>query len=156
MNKLLLTIFCLFVLPVFAQVPVKKDATLKSDLLSPVPLREAQHEDVDEIFQVLEKHISGGSARSLIGFVGSQIFLDMAGGKQGYFSSNQALPLLENFFVQHKPLSFKFTSVNQRAPSPFATGKLEYQNKGKKESTHVYVALTKRDSLWVMTQFTIY
>ena len=156
MKKLLLTIFCFLAVQAVAQVPVKKDDKLQRIFFQSTPRVEEQREGVSEVFHELEKFIADGAVKPLVGYIGSQVYLDMSGGDHGYFSSNQALSLLESYFVQRKTVSFKFLNVNQRAPSPFATGKLEYLYKGSKESAQVYVALTKRDSLWIMTQFTIY
>lgn len=156
MKKLLPVIVCFLVVQAVAQTPFKKSEALKRNLLPSAPAVQEQREGVSEVFNELEKLIAGGEVRQFVGYIGSQVYLDVSGGSHGYFSSNQALSLLENYFAQRKPQSFTLLNVNQRAPSPFATGKLEYVYKGNRESAQVYIALSQRDSLWLMTQFTIY
>ncbi|HEY4613400.1 MAG TPA: DUF4783 domain-containing protein [Bacteroidota bacterium] len=156
MKALFAIIFCALLASAVAQVPAKKEDKLKGSLLQLTHRAAVQRDAVDSIFGRLEKHIAEGAARPLVGFIGQQVFIDVSGSAQGYYSSNQALSMIESYFAQRKPLSFTFSSVNQRAPSPYATGRLTYQYKGNRESAQVYVALTKRDSLWQMTQFNIY
>ncbi|MCI0706652.1 MAG: DUF4783 domain-containing protein [Ignavibacteriae bacterium] len=156
MKKLLPVILCFVAAQVGAQTPLKKDNRLQNNFLQSAPVVQEQREGVSEVFEELEKLIAVGEVRSLVGYIGSQVYLDVSGGSHGYFSSNQALSLLESYFAQRKPQSFALKSINQRAPSPFATGTLDFVYKGNRETAQVYIALSQRDSLWLMTQFTIY
>ncbi len=115
-----------------------------------------EQEEPKAVFQKLEKNIAAGSLRLFTSFIGPQVYIDVTGGGSGYYSSNQAMSLLQSFFAQRKPLSFKFSSVNHLAPSPYATGRLTYLYKGTRESAQVYVALKQLDSKWVVSQFNIY
>lgn len=138
-----------------AQVPTSKlDDKAKGEKLQALPLE--QQEELKAVFQKLEKNIATGAIRSIMGFIGPQVFIEVTGGENGYYSSNQAVSLLQSFFAQRKPLSFNFSNVNHRTPSPYATGRLTYLYKGIRESAQVYIALKQHDSKWVLSQFNIY
>ena len=156
MKTLLVTILCCCAVHAVAQIPAKREDNFRRNLVPAQPKSEVRQEGVEEAFGEIEARIAKGDIQSLLVYLGSQVYMDMSSGDHGYFSSNQSLSLLESYFSQHKPVSFKFVTVNQRAPSPFATGKLEFISKGSKESAHIYIALTRRDTAWKMTQFTVY
>lgn len=156
MKSLLLLIWLIAITPLLAQVPASK---LKLDERTDTSLRlppDRQAVDVQGHFLELEKSIATGSLNILLGMIGQQVFIDIVGGERGYFSSNQAASLLQSFFAQRRPIAFTFSSVNQRAPSPYATGRYTFVHRGTRESVQVYVALTRQDARWVISHFNIY
>lgn len=153
---MLLLIGPVAVIPLLAQVPVTKfQLNERTDTSQRLPL-DRQAIDVKEHFLELEKGIATGSLSSLLGMVGQQVYIDIAGGERGYVSSNQAASLLQSFFAQRKPIAFTFSTVNQRAPSPYATGRYTFLHRGTRESVQIYVALTRQDSRWVISHVNIY
>lgn len=152
----LLAIFLCIGAETFTQVPASK-------FDKKVDRERAQANSIDQradklstAFQRLEKNLAQGSVQSLGGFIGAQIFISISGGEYGYFSSNQAVSLLQSYFVQRSPVSFKFSTVNHRAPSPYAIGRLTYLYRGTRETAQIYIALKQIDSQWVVAQLNIY
>jgi hypothetical protein len=84
------------------------------------------------------------------------VYLNIRGAESGYFSANQAHYVLQNFFNQHKPVSFSFTSYGESGGSPYATGRGSINVKGNREFIQIYVSLAKFKDRWVIGQFNIY
>jgi hypothetical protein len=156
MNKILLLIFSLLAVYAFAQTPPAKLRLNGRTDTSRMPPKDQHAVEVEDIFAELERSIASGSVRTMVGMLSQQVYLDIAGGERGYFSSNQATSLLLSFFAQRKPLSFSFSSFNHRPPTPYATGRLTYLHKGSRESVQVYVVLTRLNATWVVSHFNIY
>ncbi len=156
MKRVLLLIWLVAVSPLLAQVPASK-LQLHERTDSSHRLRfDSQVIDVQEHFMTLEKDLASGSMNSLVRMMGQQVYIEIAGGERGYFSSNQAVSLLQNYFMQRKPVAFAFSSVNQRAPSPYATGRYTFAHRGARETVQIYVALARQDHRWVITHVNIY
>jgi hypothetical protein len=154
--KSMLLIWLVAVLPLLAQAPTSKlQRNELPDTSQRLPL-DRQAVDVRGHFLELEKGLAAGSVSFLLGMIGQQVYIDIVGGEQGYFSSNQAASLLQSFFAQRRPIAFTFSSVNQRAPSPYATGRYTFLHRGTRESVQIYVALTRQDSRWTISHFNIY
>lgn len=151
-----LLIWLVAVIPLLAQVPASKlKLNERTDTSSRLPL-DRQTVDVQGYFLELEKGIATGSVSILLSMIGQQVYIDIAGAERGYFSSNQAASLLQSFFAQRRSITFTFSNVNQRAPSPYATGRYTFLYRGTRESVQIYVALARQDSRWVISQFNIY
>lgn len=111
---------------------------------------------VSSLFEEIEKGIRSGSITELSERLGAQVFVNIPGGENGYFSSNQTVSVLQNYFAHRKPLSFSFTRLNANVANPYATGRLSYMYKGSKEAAQIYVSLSPHGSRWVIGQFNIY
>ncbi len=153
--RLLVICFCL-VTEAHAQIPASrfdKNIVRERAQANSVDLR---GDVLSAAFQRLEKNLAEGTVQSFEGFIGPQIFMSISGGEYGYFSSNQAVSLLQSYFVQRSPVSFKFSTVNHRAPLPYAIGRLTYLYRGTRETAQIYIALKQIDSQWVVAQVNIY
>ncbi len=114
-----------------------------------------QTSDAATMLQKIEKGIERGSVSEFSPFFSSQVYLSFL-GQEGYYSSNQTTSVLQNYFQTMKPLSFSFSSYQDKGNNPYATGRLTYALKGTRESAQVYVSLARQESKWVITQFNIY
>lgn len=113
------------------------------------------HQVEIELFPNLESAIREGDINAISTYLGSQTYFSLSNGVNGYYSNNQAYYILEDFFKIYKVTSFRFTQVNKDKNSPYATGIYNYDNKGKRNSAQVYIALKKVGTNWKITQFTI-
>lgn len=107
------------------------------------------------IFNNIESAISQGNVSALSGYLTSQTYLSLSNGIRGYFSSNQAYYVLEDFFKIYNVTSFRFNNLNSAESTPYATGVYNYEYRGKRNSVQVYISLNKIGKNWKITQITI-
>lgn len=88
--------------------------------------------------------------------LGEIISIAIGSSERGYFSMNQAVSVLSEYFSGRKSVSFEFSRIYEKGPTPYATGRLVYIQKGNQESAQVYVSLIRQKSRWVINQFNIY
>jgi hypothetical protein len=111
------------------------------------------------IVEVLKKVEFGLQANSIEKFkneLGEIVSITISSGEQGYYSANQALSVLANYFSERQLKSISFSTICEKGAMPYATGRFIYIQKGTRKSAQVYVSLTRQDSLWVISQFNIY
>ncbi len=118
--------------------------------------RDLELSNTEKIFQKIEKCILSGDQAGFEKEIGNIISITIGSGEHGYYSSSQAVSVLTNYFSSKKPIYFKFTKINNSEPSPFATGRFIYVQKGIQGSVQIYISLTRQDSKWVVNQFNIY
>lgn len=99
--------------------------------------------------------ISSGNVSEISGYLNTQTYLSLANGISGYYSSNQAFYVLEDFFNIYKVTAFNFQSVQTSGNMPYATGVYRYYFRGKKDSANVYISLKEIGDTWKITQITI-
>ena len=107
------------------------------------------------IFNNIEIAISKGNTSALSGYLASQTYLSLSNGIRGYYSSNQAYYVLEDFFRIYNVSSFRFDNLNSAEDTPYATGIYNYEYKGKRNSAQVYISLNRFGKSWKITQITI-
>lgn len=110
---------------------------------------------VSRVFEKIEAGISSGNVDILSGYLSSQTYLSLTNGIGGYYSSNQAYYVLEDFFRDYKATGFKFGSIQSNNGSPFATGIYRYHFKGMKGSAQVFISLKRSAENWKITQISI-
>ena len=123
---------------------------------TPQAKESTQTDEVRSLFNSVEAALVAGNTRSLSPLFAKQVSMTLRGSESGFFSSAQALTILKNFFSSRKPAQFSFSKLNEAAPHPYATGRLDFVSRGSKESVQVYVSLALQDSAWVISQFNIY
>jgi hypothetical protein len=99
--------------------------------------------------------ISSGNVSEISAYLNTQTYLSLANGISGYYSSNQAFYVLEDFFNIYKVTSFNFQSIQANGNMPYATGIYRYYFRGKKDSANVYISLKEIGDTWKITQITI-
>jgi Domain of unknown function (DUF4783) len=116
----------------------------------------AQASDARVLFHMIENGIKAGDVARFSHNFDRQIFVNITSGENGYFSSGQATSLLQHFLGTRKVVSFTFSRVSDKGPTPYATGRLVSIYRGTLESSQVYVSCSWQSSGWVIGQFNIY
>jgi len=109
-----------------------------------------------KLFAVVEQSIVHSSLSSVSTHFAQQVFVNMPGGESGYFSANQTVSILQRYCSSRTSLALEFSRFNDIGSTPFATGRLIFISRGRRESAQVYVSLRFQDSRWVINQFNIY
>jgi hypothetical protein len=152
-------ILLLCVAGVLAQSQVRTDGR---DRLYPTLLdkgsrvADAQTEKIQALFKSVETGILGGDIAKFSRHFDKQIFVNISSGESGYFSSEQAASLLQHYLTTRKVVSFKFSRINDKGLTPYATGRLVSIYRGIQESAQVYVSCSLEAKEWVIGQFNIY
>lgn len=107
------------------------------------------------IFSEIENGFAEGSVDRISNLFNAQTYFSLSNGVSGYYSSNQAFYILQDFFKIHQVISFRFSKIYSDANYPYATGSYFYEHKGKRESAKVFVALKRIGSNLKITQITI-
>ncbi|MDR3609876.1 MAG: DUF4783 domain-containing protein [Ignavibacteriaceae bacterium] len=102
----------------------------------------------------IENSIAKGNINALFKNLSPLTYFSLTNGIRGYYSSNQAYYILEDFFKIYQVISFRFHSLQSEDGNPYATGIYFYQYKGKRESSQVYVSLKNTGKSWKITQIT--
>lgn len=107
------------------------------------------------IFNEIESGIKESDVKKISKYFGQQTYFSFSNGINGYYSNNQAFYVLEDFFNLYKVISFKFDYIKTDKNNGHATGNYNYDNKGQRSTSKVYISLKKIGSDWILTQFTI-
>ena len=107
------------------------------------------------IFDEIEAGMSSGKASTITSFLSGQTYLSLSNGVNGYYSSNQAYYVLEDFFKIYKVISFKLQSINTDENIPYATGYYYFDYRGKRGTARVYISLSRIGKNWKISQLTI-
>lgn len=114
-----------------------------------------QSEMPKTIFGKIEEGIAIGDVDKFSSMLSSRTYLSLSNGVTGYYSSNQAFYILQDFFRINKPVSFRFLSMNEKADNPFATGFFKYESKGVRGNAQVYITLIQIGNNWKISLITI-
>ncbi len=117
---------------------------------------DTQSQKVQELFKLIESGLLEGDIAKFSRRFDKQIFVNISSGENGYFSSEQAASLLQHYMSTRKVLSFKFSRLNDKGMTPYATGRLVSIYRGTQESAQVYVSCSQQNKEWVIGQFNIY
>ena len=107
------------------------------------------------IFQEIENGIVESDVSKIARYFSEKPYLSFSNGVTGYYSSNQAYYVLEDFFNIYKVISFKFDYKKNDDPDSYATGIYYYESNGKRDSAKVYITLSKIGDNWFITQISI-
>ena len=146
MKKLLIFIFILF----GSQVFFAQENSLKQNLNSN-SVNSAAYGILDDI----EKGISNTQTSDISPHLTSQIYLSFINGISGYYSSNQAYYVIEEFLKEYKVISFRFNKFKLNTTAPFAIGTYYYEHKGNRYEAKVFVSLKFTNQSWQITQISI-
>jgi len=107
------------------------------------------------IFYDIEAGINTNDVKKISKYFSPQPYISLINGVNGYYSSNQAYYILEDFIDTYKVVSFKIgeTKLDQSISS--AKGEYYFERKGKREVAHLYLTLSKSGSKWQITQISI-
>jgi hypothetical protein len=128
----------------------------KPSVVKQLQPRATQRAEVKRLFGTIEEDIvKSALPLSSVPFA-DQVFVNMSSGESGYFSANQTVTILQRYLSARSSLSFEFSRLNDTGSTPYATGRLSFISRGRKESAQVYVSLRFQESGWVISQFNIY
>jgi hypothetical protein len=148
MKTFFLSILILFV--IFSSFTCPQDNNLKQNLNSTTKIK-AQ----SVVFHDIESGIVTNDVEKFSKYFSPQPYISLINGVNGYYSSNQAYYILENFFNTYKVVSFKMNETKNDDPVSYGKGDYYYEKKGKREVAHLYVTLNKTGDKWDITQISI-
>jgi hypothetical protein len=106
------------------------------------------------ILNEIENNIAKGNIAALSKNLSPLTYFSLSNGIRGYYSSNQAYYILEDYFKIYQVVSFRFHSLQAEDGNPYATGIYYYQYKGKRETAQVYISLKNTGKSWKIIQIT--
>ncbi|MCS7053819.1 MAG: DUF4783 domain-containing protein [Ignavibacterium sp.] len=112
-------------------------------------------ESINIIISEIEESIKQSDVLKLSQFINAQTYFSLMGNINGYYTTNQAFYILEDFFKINKIQLFKFNQVNNEENNPYATGTLYYESKGRKNKAQVFVTLKRVGESWIISQLSI-
>jgi hypothetical protein len=115
-----------------------------------------QSVDTSLIFNDIQQGLAQSDIKIFSNHFARELYLNLRGGESGYYSSDQASYILQNFFRSRRTINFKFSTVSEVGEMPYATGGGIFLKRGTRETLQVYVGLTKYHEKWVITQFNVY
>lgn len=109
-----------------------------------------------DIFRSVENGIVGGNVGAFSQYFGAQVHVSLPGGESGYYSSNQAYSILQNYFGSRRTQSFRFSTYGESPSTPYATGAGRFVVRGAVETVQLYVAVSRIENRWILSQVNIY
>ncbi len=111
---------------------------------------------LEPVFRDVEKGIIEGDAGLISKYFARQLSMSIPGNDPGYYSSNQAQFILQNFLNLHHTIRFHLTTTSSDDEYPFATGGGSFHDRGSVVRMQVYLSLMRQGDRWIITQFNIY
>jgi len=107
------------------------------------------------IFNDIESGIISNDVKKFSKYFSSQPYLSLVNGVNGYYSSNQAYYIMEDFFNSFKVVSFKMEETKTEGVVSYGKGDYYFEKKGRREVAHLYITLSKSGNKWYITQISI-
>ena len=107
------------------------------------------------IFNDIESGIISNDVKKFSQYFSSQPYISLVNGVNGYYSSNQAYYIIEDFFNSFKIVSFKMEETKTEGSVSYGKGNYYYEKKGKRQIAHLYITLSKSGNKWYITQISI-
>lgn len=106
-------------------------------------------------FNDIEKGIVNNDVKKISQYFSPQPYISLVNGVNGYYSSNQAYYILEDFFNSFKIVSFKMEETKTEGTVSYGKGDYYFEKKGRREIAHLYITLSKSGNKWYITQISI-
>jgi len=107
------------------------------------------------IFNDIESGIASNDVKKFSQYFSSQPYISLVNGVNGYYSSNQAYYIMEDFFNSFKVVSFKMEETKSEGAVSYGKGDYYFEKKGRRELAHLYITLSKSGNKWYITQISI-
>jgi hypothetical protein len=107
------------------------------------------------ILNDIESGIINGDVKKFSQYFSSQPYISLINGVNGYYSSNQAYYIMEDFFNSFKLVSFKMNEKKIEQTVSYCKGDYYFEKKGRRELAHLYITLSKSGNKWHITQISI-
>lgn len=125
------------------------------NVIAAMPEQEEQNQKKgSQIFSDIERTFSSGNISLISSYFPSQIYLSLSNGVNGFYSSNQAYYILQDFFQIYQPINFKFTQQSD-SENGFATGIFTFENRNKKGTAQVFISVEFSGAKWKISLITI-
>jgi len=106
-------------------------------------------------FESIINGLVSGNTNNISRYFAPQVYVSLRSGERGYYSSNQAYYLLDNFFKIYSPINFQTTTRMMEGSMPYLSGRLFCRFKGSMETYQVYLNLNWNGFRWEITQLSI-
>ena len=116
----------------------------------------SQSTSPSSVFQDIQRGVTASDVNLFSKHFAKQVYVDLPGDEGGYFSENQLFYILQNFFASRLTRQFKFSTIDETDTGPYATGSGNFMYRGHRDILQIYVALSRLDDRWVITQFNVY
>ena len=107
------------------------------------------------VFNDIEKGIVSNDVKKFSQYFSPQPYISLVNGVNGYYSSNQAYYIMEDFFNSFKIVSFEMEETKTEGTVSYGKGDYYYEKKGRREVAHLYITLSKSGNKWYITQISI-
>ena len=107
------------------------------------------------VFNDIEKGIVSHDVKKFSQYFSPQPYISLVNGVNGYYSSNQAYYIMEDFFNSFKIVSFEMAETKTEGNVSYGKGDYYYEKKGRREVAHLYITLSKSGNKWCITQISI-
>lgn len=136
---------------------IRSRRTDRQQLLpSNLPLPEVQQLEAGAVFASVQRGLAASSVTPFSGHFAGSVHLALPASERGQFSPNQASQILSKFFADHRTKSMRFENTATTVAAPFAFGTLVVDGRGRPDTLRVYVALTRVDTRWLISQLAVY
>ncbi len=88
-------------------------------------------------------------------YFSSEVYLNISGEDKGYYSTDQAKYILDNFINNYSPTGFKWRNSSRSDIYAFATGKFKYKKNGYDNVFEISISLNYVDDSWLIDQIII-
>jgi hypothetical protein len=129
--------------------------TFGQDNIVPKTDSKNSNQIISNVFEDIESSIRESNVAKLSKYLGTKTYFSLSNGVNGYYSSNQAYYILEDYFNLYKATNFKFNQITKDKLNPYATGIFAFDSKGRRGTAKVYISLKKIGDKWQITQLTI-
>ncbi|MBL8006781.1 MAG: DUF4783 domain-containing protein [Ignavibacteria bacterium] len=146
---LTVSVFFLFNINSYSQDKWWKDKKYKNDAAR------QKHELCKKTFKEIGSGFSNNNVNSIKLYFDSQVYLNIAGNEKGYYSSNQAELILNDFMDYFRNDSFRYIHSNKYNSYAFANGIYTYISGSRKLDLKVTVSLKYYASNWYIDQISI-
>jgi hypothetical protein len=106
-------------------------------------------------FNDIEKGIVNNDVKKISQYFSPQPYISLINGVNGYYSSNPAYYIMEDFFNSFKIVSFEMAETKTEGTVSYGKGDYYYEKKGRREVAHLYISLSKSGNKWYITQISI-
>jgi len=107
------------------------------------------------IFNDIEQGIVSNDVKKISQYFSPQPYISLVSGVNGYYSSNQAYYIMEDFFNSFKVVSFKMEDTKTEGTVSYGKGDYYFEKKGRREVAHLYITLNKSGNKWYISQISI-
>jgi hypothetical protein len=112
--------------------------------------------EYSDIFALVERGLSEANVGVFSRYFSHQVYVSLPSGERGYFSSNQAHAILQNYVGSRQSQSVRFTTFGEAENIPYATGPGRFVTRSGVETVQIYVALARIGEQWMLSHVSIY